>query len=348
MTDFNPTESSDSGGAEKGVRQALMQFLSHKRSTQKESTARAYKFPNRDFVEHCEDNDIYTTDEISQRIVTTWIDKRQQEDIKPITVKNNVKHVRVFIKWMGSRELCEWGIHEKMTIPNVPDRGDVNEDVLRTEHAETTLDYLTTYNYATRYHALLHTLWHTGCRISGAQALDVQDFEARTNEANVLKFRDRPDETPLKNGQKGNRDVTISEKLTQILQDYIKRHRLDKEDPVGRDPLFTIPSGRMSNQRAYKNITAVTRPCVTSGECPHDREIEDCEAAQQKDLSQRCPSAVSMHPVRKGSITNHINEGWPKEKLSERVDVSVDVLTKHYDFRTAETKRQNREEYLHE
>lgn len=347
MTDFDP-KTSNSAGASKGVRNARHDFISHKRSTQKESTARAYEFPTKDFVEHCENHGVKTTDQISQRIVTTWIDKRQQEDIKEITIKSNVKHVRVFLKWLGSRELCDWGIHEKVTVPNVPDRGDVNEDVLRTDHAEEVLEYLTTYNYADRYHALVHTLWHTGCRISGAQALDVEDFEVRPNGTNVLKFRDRPDDTPLKNGQKGNRDVTISDTLTKILQDYINRKRIEVDTINGRSPLFTLPSGRMSRQRAYKNITAVTRPCVTSGECPHDREIEDCEAAQDKDLSQRCPSSASTHPIRKGSITNHINEGWPKEKLSERVDVSVDVLTKHYDFRTTESKRENREQYLHE
>lgn len=41
-----------------------------------------------------------------------------------------------------------------------------------------------------------------------------------------------------------------------------------------------------------------------------------------------------------------INIGWPKEKLSERVDVSVSVLEKHYDARTHEKKREGRKEFV--
>lgn len=74
--------------------------------------------------------------------------------------------------------------------------------------------------------------------------------------------------------------------------------------------------------------------------------IEDCDAAQSVDRAPSCPSSVSLHPIRRGSITYHINRGWPKEKLSERVDVSVGVLDKHYDARTKERERKGRKEFI--
>jgi len=95
-----------------------------------------------------------------------------------------------------------------------------------------------------------------------------------------------------------------------------------------------------------ETFVAISRPCVHGGNCPHSRVIEDCDAAQNKEQSSSCPSSVSLHPVRRGSITDHINRGWPKEKLSERVDVSVEVLDKHYDVRTKEQARKNRRQYL--
>jgi hypothetical protein len=55
---------------------------------------------------------------------------------------------------------------------------------------------------------------------------------------------------------------------------------------------------------------------------------------------------VSLHPLRRSSITYHTNRSWPKEKLSERVDVSVAVLNKHYDARTKEGEREGRKEYI--
>lgn len=330
------------------LQKARRQFLTYKQETQKESTARAYEYPTKSFIQYCGKNDVKVTKDISKRHVATWIDKRREE-VKPITVYNNAKHLRVFIKWMGNRELVEWGIHEKMEIPNVPEGGDVNDNVLREDHAKAVLEYLDTYNYASTYHALFYTMWHTGCRISGAIALDVDDFNANAYDDSTIQFRNRKEDgTPLKNGNASERDVTISDKLSDVLSDYLVSPRMEKQDEYQREPLFTIPSGRLSRQRAYKNIVAFTRPCVADNSCPHNRDIDSCEAAEKKKQAPSCPSSKSLHPVRKGSITYHINEGWPKELLSERVDVSVDVLEKHYDHRTNERKRQNRREFLHE
>jgi hypothetical protein len=60
----------------------------------------------------------------------------------------------------------------------------------------------------------------------------------------------------------------------------------------------------------------------------------------------KCPSSLSLHPIRRGAITYQINRGWPKEKLSERTDVSVEVLEKHYDARTQEEQREGRKQHL--
>lgn len=347
--EFDPTEDRDPSQLV-SLRKARRDFLQHKENTKKESTARTYKYPTKDFIQHCEKQSVEVTGDISKRHIANWTDKRRDE-VKPVTIHNNVKHLRVFIKWMGQRELVDWGLHEKIEIPDVPDGGDVNDEVLREGHAESVLDYLSTYRYASTYHALLYTMWHTGCRISGAISLDVSDFKPSVHDDSILQFRNRKAQgTPLKNAGNGERDVTIEDELATVLKDYMNSCREQATDDHGREPLFTVPNGnsRMYRQRAYKNIVAVTRPCVPSGECPHNRELENCEAAQHKEKAPSCPSSVSTHPIRKGSITNHINEGWPKEALSERVDVSVHELEKHYDFRTNEQKRQNRRQYLHD
>jgi hypothetical protein len=74
--------------------------------------------------------------------------------------------------------------------------------------------------------------------------------------------------------------------------------------------------------------------------------VSERKAAQNKKEAFGCPSSESLHPIRRGSITHHINKGWPKEKLSERVDVSVSVLNKHYDARKKEESREGREKFL--
>ena len=327
---------------------ARRDFIKYKQDTQKSSTARKYKFPTRDFIEHCRNAGVESTGDITRRHVADWIDRRRGE-VAPITVHNNAKDLRVFFKWLARRELVDWELHERMEIPAVPEAGDVNDDVLREGHAETVLDYLGTYHYASVYHALFYTMWHATCRVSGAISLDVSDFEPRPHDDNVLKFRNRNDSgTPLKNNSKSERNVTISDSLATVLNDYLASRRSPITEDSGREPLFTTDDQRMYRQRAYKNIVAFTRPCVCGNTCPHNREIDECEAAQRKQKAANCPSSLSTHPIRKGAITHHIYEGWPKEALAERADVSVSTLEKHYDFRTNERKRQNRRKYLHD
>lgn len=343
--DFNPNPDRDPSEVVQ-LRKARRDFLMHKQNTQKDSTARAYEYPTKSFVQFCENHGVEVTGDINGYLVEKWKQQRQTE-VKPVTVHNNVKHLRVFIKWMESSELVDYGTYDKIEVPNVPGDGDVSDDTLRADEAKSMLSYLDTYHYASLYHSLFQTMWFTGCRISGAISLDLDDFEPRKHGDSVLRFRDRESEgTPLKNGRKSERSITIRDSLTETLKDYISRRREDERDECGREPLFTVPSGRLYRQRAYKNLVAISRPCVHGGHCPHSRTIEDCEAAQYKEQAPSCPSSVSLHPVRRGSITHHINLGWPKEKLSERVDVSVEVLDKHYDARTEEQARKNRRQYL--
>lgn len=55
---------------------------------------------------------------------------------------------------------------------------------------------------------------------------------------------------------------------------------------------------------------------------------------------------MSPHAIRRGSITYHLNAGVPKEVVSDRMNVSDEVLEKHYDERTAGERRGQRRGYL--
>lgn len=65
-----------------------------------------------------------------------------------------------------------------------------------------------------------------------------------------------------------------------------------------------------------------------------------------KTQSSKCPSSMSSHPVRRAAITYHLNRNWPKEKVSERANVSIDVLEEHYDGRSEGERAMTRRQYL--
>jgi len=326
-------------------RKARLDWLSSVRDRLKQSTVRGYETITEDFVEYLEANGIEALSDVDGYTIQQWKIKRKDDDnVSPITLKNNVKHLRVFIRWCESSELVKDGLADKIQVPEVSKEQTRSSDVVNPEQMKNVLNYLSIYEYGTRLHAASKLLWHTGCRASAAVSLDLEDYNPHQG---ILKIRNRREtDTPLKNGIKSERNISLSDDCIEVMNAYIDGRRHDLTDEYGREPVFTTKHGRMSRQRAYKNFVAVSRPCVYDNTCPHNRDVSDCEAAQVKKESYQCPSSESLHPIRRGSITFHLNQDWPKEKVSERCDVSVDVLEQHYDARSHEDKRQGRSQYV--
>jgi site-specific recombinase XerD len=130
----------------------------------------------------------------------------------------------MFIRWCESSEIVKDGLADKMQIPDVTENETVSEESVSRERMDGLLTYLEHCEYATRQRALFEVLWYAGCRISGALALDFEDFRLQENHT---KFRD-------------------------------------------------------------------------SG-CPHDRDTDGCEAAQNKPKATGCPSSKSLHLIGRGS-----------------------------------------------
>jgi len=250
--------------------------------------------------------------------------------------------VRQFIKFCESIDGVEGGTAEKIALPD-RDRN-ARTEMLEPEEADTILSYLRKYHYGSRTHALIALLWHTGIRTGTAQSLDVSDLDA---ERDRLRIRHRPEtETPLKNGDAAERFITLSAEVTEVLSDYISESRYGVSDEYDRDPLFTTRRGRPAKNSIRRSIYAATRPCATGRDCPHGKNPETCEAAQRTNDACKCPSTVSGHPVRRGSITHFLRRDVPEKVVSDRMNVSQDVLDEHYDRRTEDEKAEQRRQFL--
>jgi site-specific recombinase XerD len=333
-------------------RKARRQFLEDKRNRLVYSSFRVYKAPTRHFVQYCENHGIHTMGAVTRGVVNDWKRNRETDEIAPATFKSNVKHVKTFLTWCYRNEVLADPISEMVENPTVNGE-DVSKDWYTRDRAEIILDYLDTYEYASRNHTHFALLWSIGSRVSGSLALDLGDIEWNPADPNVpdgyaiLKIRHRPETgTRLKNKEDSERNVTISAEMADLLRDYIDGRRIDVTDENGREPLFTTEHGRLQRQRAYKNFTGLSRPCVYDNQCPHDRDIDECEAALKR-YASKCPSSKALHAIRHGSVTNHLNDGWDMETLSVRVDMSIEVMKKHYDKRTLEDKRKKTNKYLH-
>jgi integrase len=248
------------------------------------------------------------------------------------------------LRWCEDVELVEEDLADKVIIPTIPADDQARDVAVAHERAQEIINYFCRYEWATREHLIIHTLYHTGMRRSGLRALDVDDWHP---DDRYLAVRNRDDEgSRLKLGDNGERNVTIhDERLVDAINDWIDVRRPDVVDEYGREPLIASSQGRMYGQSITGVCYRVTRPCVVTGECPHDRDLGDCEATGYSEAS-KCPSSVSAHPIRRSAITHHLSQDVPKDICSGRMSVSPSVLDQHYDARTAEEKRRNRQEYL--
>lgn len=324
-------------------RTAKEMYLDDRRHEVAEATLQAHDYRLKQFVQWCEQEEIRDLNEFSGRDIHRFRVKRRDDDgLATATMKGQLATLRMFMRFCASIDAVEPGLDEKIILPTTTE-DDAREEMLDTTRAQKVLDHLERYRYATLEHALIATLWETGLRIGAATGLDVDDYDP---EEQYLELVHRPARgTSLKNRSKGERLVAVSDTVCRILDDWLEVNHPRVEDEHGRDPLFATQRDRLSKNRGRTIAYQYTRPCIYSGNCPHDRDIETCDALPTSQ-AHACPSALSPHPIRRGSITHHLQEETPKPVIGSRMDLGMDVLDRHYDQRTKLEKLRKRRQYL--
>ncbi|SNR49128.1 tyrosine-type recombinase/integrase [Halorubrum vacuolatum] len=303
------------------------------------------------FVQWCEETGVENLNDLSGRDMyefRIWRREGNGEDREPITtitLRGQLATVRSFLGFCAEVNAVPEALREKVPLPTVTSAEGVSDSTLDPERAVDILDYLSRYRYASRRHVVMLLLWHTGARVGGIRALDVGDCDLDSDRPGV-KFAHRPEsDTPLKNGPSGERWNAISAHVARVLQDYIKSERENVVDKFGRHPLVTTSKGRPAVSTLRSDLYVITRPCWRTGKCPHDREIEDCQATMTLHAS-KCPSSRSPHDVRSGRVTAYKRDDVPRQVVSDRLNASEDVLDRHYDRRGEREKAEQRRDYL--
>jgi site-specific recombinase XerD len=321
--------------------EAVELYFSNREPELSEKTLENQRYRLDAFLEWCEEAEIKDMNALTGRDLhrfRTW----RAEDIKPVTLSGHLQTFRKFLEFCAAVDAVPDGMREKVHIPNVEPDEEARDEHLDPERARAILEYLEKFQYASRDHVIFTLLWHTGIRLGTLRTFDVDDFDA---DAQALLVRHRPEsDTPLKNKSAAERSIAVGEYHCEVLTDYIQHHRHTVEDDYGRSPLITSTHGRLSSNAIREIIYQLTRPCMIQ-ECPHDRDEETCEAMNYNEAS-KCPSSRSPHGIRRGAITEFLREGTPPEVVSERMNVTKDVLDQHYDARTEREKMEYRREYI--
>lgn len=325
-----PVEGATDGGdrvPDLSPEEALERWLGKLRVTKADSTVSTYYYQLKHFIEFCDTQGIVSIAEVNGWDIETYETHRRQNDVRPTTLKAELGTLKRFFEYCARIELVDEALPEKVAIPDVPREEFIDESRLHTDDAEALLEYYAENDYGSRAHALLALMWYTGARMGGVRGLDVANYHS---EEEYIEFLHRPEQdTPLKNKTDGERAVGIPQVVCDILDAYLADKRLEAYDDYGRAPLLTSQKGRASRTAVRSWTYLATIPCLHSP-CPHGNEPATCEFIDYSAASQ-CPSSVSPHQIRTGSITWQLNRGVPIEVVAKRVNTSVRVLKKHYD-----------------
>jgi site-specific recombinase XerD len=327
---------------------ALEYYLDARRYDLRETTLRSHGSRLRSFIDWLKDNGVDNMNEVDLRTVHEYRvykreDNGENDPCNSVTMQGQVSTIRRFLDHLVDIDAVHESVPDRIRLPKVD--GDESSDTkLDSGRASAILDFLRSYRYASPQHVTLLLMWRTSARRGGVRALDLEDFHT---DDNALAFRHRPETgTPLKNGSNGERDVYLTDRAATVIMDYIEspnRHNvIDEHD---RQPLITTEYGRPSLTTYQNWIYKITRPCVIGEPCPHDKDTDTCEFLSHNRASG-CPSSVSPHAVRTGSITALRDAGTPRQVVSDRGDVSEKVLEKHYDKASKRQKMRRRREHL--
>jgi len=246
------------------------------------------------------------------------------------------------MRWLSKRGRCSESIYRILDQDEIGLSPTARDEALPADEATTILSRLQQQRRGSLMHALMELLWNAGPRIGGAHSLDIQDFDSASNS---LRLRNRPEQgTRLKNGDTdddtagdGERGIMLNDRAVTTIQLYLQYERPDVTDDFGREPLFATQFGRASRSTLRRKVYEAT----SCRWVPASDSSDSCDGDCDPDLDV-CPHSYYPHAIRRGAIVNHLSGGLPPHVASERFDVSVQTIKKHYDPRSKRRRRKDR------
>jgi len=316
--------------------QAKTTYEESRKTDLRESTLKSHHYRLKHFVRWC---DIQGIDDVSS-LTRPQIDeyanwRRDDGDLTKASMKGQMDTLRVFLRFLERIGAVEPDLHEAVPNVKMSPTEERNDRIVPADEAREILETLDRYHYASVKHVWFLLAWRTSARISSLRALDVEDYDP---EDEYMYYRER-EGTKLKNGVQGERPVALSKETCSVLDDYLAQNRVEVEDKHGRKPFISSSHGRVHRNTMRRWSYQLTCPSFVG-------ESTECDCNTNSKQAYRCDDTVSPHGIRRGSITHFLREGLPEKVVSDRANVSEDVLDKHYDSRSQLEKMNQRRAHL--
>jgi site-specific recombinase XerD len=311
------------------------------------STVTSYRTRLGHFQQFCAEHDIKDLRAIQASHTDAYHNylRKQPQLSARSSVKGCLASLRKFLRYCEHRQVFDRGFHELIILPTLSGTDGKDETWLSRDDAKEIVAHLAKFEPFTREHVVWTLLAETGIRQSTLYAFDLDDYDATERYIEAVNREETG--TRLKNGARGEREISISTEATQVLDGYLQANRNDVTDEHGRQPLVTTTNGRLQKSTIRQYVYAWSRPCAIGAECPIGEDSDTCPAAQTNNNAYKCPESVSPHPIRRGYITHLRANGVPTEDvISKRCDANPDTIEQWYDMSTESDRREARREYV--
>jgi len=317
---------------------AVDHYLRHREDDASDRTIQAHRYRLKLFVRWCDLTDLTDLNDLTgRRLYEYRIWRKEDGQLKPISLRTQLSTLRAFVRFCETIGAVHPDTYEEILLPPLEPSDEVREELLDPDRAAEIRAYLERFDYASRRHIIFELFWATSIRMGTLHSLDVDDFDP---DAQTLSIRHRPDQgTALKNRERAERLLSLPERSCASLTDWIEHRRPDVHDEYDRRPLVATRHGRASQANIRHLMYHITRPCYYAQHCA-------CDQTYSYDYASKCTHSRSPHCLRKGSLTNLLKRDVPKEVVSDRADVSVSILDKHYNKMSEEEKMEQRRQYL--
>lgn len=322
-----------------GPREAMERYLNHRQTEVTDETIRGFRYRLRQFIFWAEDEGVESMSDLDGWMLDKYENYRRGKGIASATLSSEMQTIKNWLEYLARIEVIDEEVPEKVHVPTIPDGEESDDELLPHSRAQKLITMFRNHpdRRASTNHVLLELLWFTGARLGGIRGFDLDDYHS---DEEFVEFHHRPDTgTPLKNATDGERVVGLPREVCDIVDEYIKNHRTNAYEQ-GRRPLLTTTKGRPVHNTIRVWCYLATQPCLFR-DCPHGKERDTCEYLDVHAASS-CPSSVSPHRVRTGSITWQLDSGIPAEIVSERVNATLEVIEAHYDKATQRERLERR------
>jgi integrase len=259
-------------------------------------------------------------------------DCMERRDLKDITRRQYLSNVKVFLEFCSDKELVHENLHEKITLGSIDMDKQRRDRDISPDRMQKILLQLKEYHRASLEHVVMLLLWQ-GPRSGAIRNLDVKHCHFEGEDL-YIELTHRPEQgLTLKNGYKdkkqAERPVTLKQDHAEIIQEYIEYNRKQATDRYGNEPLLTTNNGRIGESLLRHIVYQWTCPAAIGDDCDiHDRRPRRWESDKCRDEN---PGMASPHSIRKAAITHWCNRKIKPDIVSQRMNVSLDVIRKHYD-----------------